>query len=74
MKTSKLLNEVKFKNVFNIIYKTYYKHKNLPEHKVIELSLEYQKIFNNLISDDSNVYDNIEKNALVANILYNKSK
>lgn len=74
MKTNELVQDIKFKNVFNVLYKTYYKHQNLPEYKVTELSLEYKKIFDNLINDGSDVYDNIDKDTLVAHILYNTLK
>lgn len=70
MKTSDLFNNVKFKNVFNIVYKKYYKNQKLPEHKIIELSLLYRDLFNKLKSDNSDIEESMPQEELSAHILY----
>jgi adenylosuccinate synthase len=75
MKVNELLREVKFKNTFNALYKNFYKNKNLPDNKILELSLEFEDKFKKLIKDNSEeVYNVIDKDALAAHILFHLNK
>ena len=70
MKTSELFSEVKFKDVFNILYKQYYKNQKLPYDKMLELSMSYQKLFEECQFDHSDVEESMSKKELAAHILY----
>ena len=74
MKTSELFSEVKFKDVFNYVYKNYYKNRKLPRDKMMELSMTYQKLFEECQFDDSAVENHIDHKELAAHILYYMSK
>ena len=70
MKTSELFSEVNFKDVFNCIYKNYYKNRKLPRDKMMELSMTYQKLFEECQFDDSAVENHMNHEELAAHILY----
>lgn len=70
MKTNELFSEVKFKDVFNYVYKNYYKNRKLPQDKMMELSMTYQKLFENCQFDDTEIQDIINEEELAAHILY----
>lgn len=70
MKTSELFSEVKFKDVFNILYKQYYKSRKLPYDKMMEISMSYQKLFEKCQFDGTEIQDIINEEELAAHILY----
>lgn len=75
MKVNDLLQEVKFKNTFNALYKNFYKKDNLPQHKIIELSMEFEKQFKDLVENDGReVYDLLDKDILAAHLLFSLKK
>ena len=53
MKTNELFSEVKFKDVFNILYKHYYKNRKLTYDKMMELSMSYQNLFKDFFINSS---------------------
>jgi len=70
MKTNELFSEVKFKDVFNYVYKNYYKNRKLPKDKMMELSMSYQKLFEKCQFDDAEIQDILNEEELAAHILY----
>lgn len=70
MKVKELLQEVKFKNTFNALYKNHYKNKRLPNHLMVELSMEYQNLFDSLSNDERNIEDVIDFSELMALVLH----
>lgn len=70
MKIKDLLKNSSFKNSFNSVYKNYYKDKNLPEHLMVELSMEYQDLFNTLSNDERTIEDVVDVSELSALVLH----
>lgn len=44
-----LIEKVPFKSMFNHLYKEYYKHENLKDSEIIELTIWHGKIYKNLL-------------------------
>ncbi len=44
-----LIKKVPFKSMFNHLYKEYYKHENLKDSEIIELTIWHGKIYKNLL-------------------------
>lgn len=60
MKFRELLKESGYKQVFNVIYKHYYKDKNHSEDDIISFDLLYRKAFDTLLTksaDNSNSFE-----------------
>ena len=70
MKIKDLLKNSSFKSSFNSVYKNYYKDKNLPEHLMVELSMEYQDLFNTLSNDERTIEDVVDVSELSALVLH----
>ena len=74
MKINELFSDFNFKETFNAVYKNYYKNKNLPKHKMIELSMSFNDLFEKCKTDDTEIQSVINKKELAAHILYYLSK
>jgi len=75
MKVNELLKEVKFKNTFNALYKNFYKKDNLPQHKIIELSMEFEKRFEDLVENEGREVEALlDKDILAAHVLFSLKK
>ena len=74
MKINELFSDVNFKETFNTVYKNYYKNKKLPQHKMTELSMSFNDLFEKCKTDDSEIQSVIKKKELAAHILYYLSK
>jgi len=70
MKTSELFRQVKFKDVFNSLYKKHYKNQKLPQNKMIELSMYYQKLFSEQQNNHTLITNSGNKEDLAAFLLY----
>jgi hypothetical protein len=70
MKIKDLMQTSSFKNSFNAVYKNYYKNRKLPEHLMVELSMEYQDLFNALSNDERTIEDVVDFSELSALVLY----
>jgi hypothetical protein len=53
MKFRELLKESGYKQVFNVIYKNYYKHKNHSQDDIISFDILYRKAFDTLLAKDA---------------------
>jgi hypothetical protein len=60
MKFRELLKESGYKQVFNVIYKHYYKDKNYSEDDIISFDLLYRKAFDTLLNKDTNDSNSFE--------------
>lgn len=74
MKINELFNDINFKETFNLVYKNYYKSQNLPNHKIIELSLFFKDLFDDCKKNHSNIESVIDKRELASHLLYSLSK
>jgi len=74
MKINELFSDVNFKETFNAVYKNYYKNQKLPQHKMVELSMSFNDLFEKCKTDDSEIQSIINKKELAAHILYYLSK
>lgn len=70
MKINELFSDVNFKETFNAVYKNYYKNQKLPQHKMVELSLSLNDLFEKCKTDDTEIQSVIDKKDLAAHILY----
>lgn len=60
MKFRELLKESGYKQVFNVIYKHYYKDKNHSEDDIISFDLLYRKAFDTLLNKGTNDSNSFE--------------
>ena len=74
MRISELFSDINFKETFNAVYKNYYKNQKLPHHKMTELSMSFNDLFDKCKTDDTEIQSVINKKELAAHILYYLSK
>lgn len=74
MRIDELFSDVNFKETFNAVYKNYYKNQKLPQHKMMELSMSFNDLFDKCKTDDAEIQSVINKKELAAHILYYLSK